>query len=187
VDGDTAIFPVGNLSEDLLNLVPIKNPFGLAVERGHDLIQWSRTDLVAAEQTLDLLVDEVGAAIRAGLESGKDGIFYILEGAHPDHTTPMQYGGLFLERDRALLALAAEAACNVLWIVGGEETYLDFVSDLPAHVFAWDSLATQRDSSFVRRLRNGAQASFDPQSEIELRLAPNLATKHSQQLAESHV
>ena len=88
----------------------------------------------------------------------------------------MQYGGYYLERDRELLQEIEAARLNVLCVVGDEEVFIDFVSDLPAQVFAWDSRATSVSSAYVRELRKGAQASADPGSEIEFRLAmPSLA------------
>jgi hypothetical protein len=79
----------------------------------------------------------------------------------------MQYGGHYLERDRELLQSAADTF-TVLFIAGQEELYIDFVSDLPASVFAWDRDLTQVSASEVRTSRTGATASSDPASEITL-------------------
>ena len=57
--------------------------------------------------------------------------------AVPDSTTPMQYGGHFLEIDRRLLS--SDALFNVIFVQGPSEPYAVFVSDLPAQAFAWDS------------------------------------------------
>ena len=57
---------------------------------------------------------------------------------------------------------------NVLFVAGPEEIYIDFVSDLPAEVFAWDYDLIKLSAKEVRSLRNGAVASSDPSSEFEL-------------------
>jgi len=80
----------------------------------------------------------------------------------------MQYGGFYLERDRELLSSVPAVVTRVLLVPGGEDVFLDFVSDLPAEVFAWDSRASGFSSEYVRGMRQGLQASEDPGSEIQL-------------------
>jgi len=80
----------------------------------------------------------------------------------------MQYGGNYLERDRELLQSAREAQLTVLFVAGQDELYIDFVSDLPASVFAWDRDLSKISASEVRASRLGATASSDPTSEIAL-------------------
>ena len=157
-----------HLSDDKVVLAEVANPFGLALGKGIDLNQALKNDPSAGGEVLDGLVEEVRGQIRSGLDAGADGIFYRLHGAHPSHCTPMQYGGHYLERDRELLQEAEGAAMNVLFVAGPEEIYIDFVSDLPAEVFAWDYDLSKLSAKEVRSLRNGAVASSDPSSEFEL-------------------
>ena len=149
-------------------LVDVSNPFGLALQKGIDLNKALKDDPSVGSEVLDSLVEEVRQRISLSLELGADGIFYRLHGACPRHCSPMQYGGHYLERDRELLGGASEAFLNVLFVAGEDELYIDFVSDLPAQVFAWDSELTNVSAQDVRAARTGAVASSDPSSEIEL-------------------
>jgi hypothetical protein len=121
---------------------------------------------------LDRYVAQTRNALAAGLDAGADGVLYRLHGAREALCTPMQYGGYYLERDRELLEEIADAALNVLLVVGGD-AYLDFVCDLPAHVFAWDVEATGVTSDQIRALRVGSQASTDAASEFRLGPIPS--------------
>ena len=151
-----------------VTLLDVSNPFGLALQKGIDLNKALKDDPTVGSEVLDSLVEEVRSRIAGGLASGADGIFYRLHGANPRHCSPMQYGGHYLERDRELLSEASDAYVNVLFVAGEEELYIDFVSDLPAQVFAWDSGLTQISAAQVRGTRKGAVASADPTSEIDL-------------------
>lgn len=154
--------------DEALVLLDVANPFGLALKKGIDINRALRDDPSAGGQVLDSLVAEVRERILAGLECGADGIFYRLHGATPRHCSPMQYGGHFLERDRELLCEASDARLNVLFVAGGEEIYVDFISDLPAHVFAWDGDLSDLTAEAVRTSRRGVLASSDPAAEIAL-------------------
>ena len=147
-------------------LVEVANPFGQALARDFDL----NAALVADPDApaLEEMVEATRTDLRNALDAGADGVFYVLHGARGKWCSPMQYGGWYLERDRELLQEIADARLNVLFVVGEDDTYLDFVSDLPAHVFAWDANATTQDSAAVRTMRAGAQASADDRSEIRL-------------------
>ncbi|MEQ1936371.1 MAG: hypothetical protein ABL962_21150, partial [Fimbriimonadaceae bacterium] len=69
--------------------------------------------------------------------------------------SPMQYGGHYLEQDRQLLDFAT-ASCQVALVIeGGPETYLDFVSDLPAEVFMWDEVSTGTSREVMKQMRPG--------------------------------
>jgi hypothetical protein len=148
-----------------LLLAEIDSPFQ---SHGPALNDEFRTDPMVAAAKLDEVVRERRDAIARALDQGADGIFYRLHGARARYCTPMQYGGHYLERDRELLDEIQDARLNVLFLVGNDDLYLDFVSDLPAHVIAWDRDASGFTSAEVRALRNGAQASGDPDSEILL-------------------
>lgn len=93
-------------------------------------------------------------AIRAEIEKAQGGILYRLTGPEPARATPMQYGGHFLERDRELLELANERGEVWLFVDAGPGAYLDFVSDLPAEVFAWDAVKTGFSLAEMRKLRS---------------------------------
>lgn len=149
-------------------LVEITNPFGLALQREIDLNQILKDDPKAGNRLLGELVDEAKRDIDLAFEVGSDGILYRLYGARARHCTPMQYGGYYLERDRELLEDAKDAVFNAIFVVGEEDVYLDFVSDLPAHAFGWDFKETQIPATEVRKMRNGALLSEDPDSDILL-------------------
>jgi hypothetical protein len=149
-------------------LAEVQNPFGLALERGIDINQALRDDPEHGSLLLDGLEEEVRGRAMDSLGAGADGVLYRLHGAHPRHCTPMQYGGHYLERDRAILDSVREASFNLLFVVGDEETYFDFVSDLPAHAFGWDREASGAPVSLIRAMRGGALAASDPEADIEL-------------------
>jgi hypothetical protein len=106
---------------------------------------------------------------QGALEQGAIGVFYEVHGANAGQCTPMEYGGLFLEKDRAFLESVADAPCNFVYI-DGKEPYLDFVSDLPAQVFAWDATGSTIPVSEVRKLRQGALAADDAEADIPLQV-----------------
>lgn len=159
-----------NRAEGTVVLARIVNPFGMARNRGINLNIELKRDPAAGAALLDTLSQEVRDRIEIAVGNGADGIFLFLEGATPEFCSPMQYGGYYLERDRDLLTPLEGAFLNVLYVPGGDGVFLDFVSDLPATVFAWDADASGFRSDYVRRLRNGAQASTDPDSEFLLDL-----------------
>lgn len=137
-------------------LVEVCNPFGLALRAGVDLNVAQKSDPESGSAKLSEFVNATRQSIQAALDAGADGIFYKLFGANEKFCTPMQFGGYYLETERELLQGATGAALNVLFIVGDADTFIDFVSDLPAHVFAWDAASTGFSVSAVRELRHGA-------------------------------
>jgi hypothetical protein len=149
-------------------LFQIQNPFGLAIRAGVNLNQLHDQSPDLGAEELAQFSQQVLSQCRTALDRGADGIFYVLQGARGAYCTPMQYGGLYLENDREILQEFADANLNVIFVVGNDDLYIDFVSDLPAHVFAWDSEASTFDAAYVRTLRNGALASADLTSEILL-------------------
>lgn len=153
---------------DESNLAQIPNPFGLAIQNGLDLNEQLARDPEAGSAVIDSLCQEVADLIDEALLEGADGIFYCLHGACAKWCTPMQYGGFFLERDRELLQRAGSAKLNVLFVVGDDEVYFDFVSDLPAAVFGWDSRTTGVSDAEIRAMWPGLTLSADPESSIEL-------------------
>ena len=82
---------------------------------------------------------------------------------------PHAIRGHYLERDRELLTEAIKLGFVALFIVGDEETYLDVVSDLPAHAIGWDIEATGYSVAAMKEMRSGATMTADPDSEVLLR------------------
>ena len=133
----------------------VMSPLARAMNRGIDVLKKLSDDPIRGADVLESLENETRLEIATALKGGAAGVFYFLDGAYPTTTTPMQYGGHFLELDRRLLQVFCHAAFNVLYVNGESEPYIDFVSDLPASGFAWD-----RDSGItnqeVRSMRQGA-------------------------------
>ncbi len=136
-------------------LVSIQSPLSRSLNQSRTLLDLLKVDPAKGQQVIDDLALEVSREIKTALAAGADGIAYQIEGANPTVATPMQYGGFFLEVDRMLLSEAASAAhANLLWVRDQNEPYIDFVCDLPAHLFAW-SPESQVSISQVKLLRAG--------------------------------
>jgi len=169
---DVVVVPVGDSVpdgvEDRLVVAEVLNPFGVSLSRGIDLPREIADDPVQGNHLLDDCVTETRRQIETAMAAGADGILYRLHGAAAAQTTPMEYGGFFLERDRELLDGVAGATFNIIFVVGDEDVYLDFVSDLPAHAFGWDQATSGIDAAYVRTMRQGALVSTDPNSVFEL-------------------
>lgn len=140
--------------------------FGRAQRAGFNLNDLLAVDPEAGGRELDRICTEVSAEFDRAETEGAEGVCYRLIGAEPKYTTPMQYGGYYLERDRELLEGIRGAAFNLVWIDAGEEAYLDFVSDLPAHAFAWDIDQTGVSVAAMRAVRKGALAAEDPTADL---------------------
>ncbi len=153
---------------DRILIVEVSNPFGLALAAGVDLNQAQKNDPAAGAEKLAHFVAKTRESIQAALDAGADGILYKLFGANEQFCTPMQYGGYYLEVDREILSEFSEATFNLLYVVGDADTFIDFVSDLPAHAFAWDVQSTGFSVLMVRELRSGALCADDPAADILL-------------------
>lgn len=149
-------------------VVEITNPFGLALQRNLDLNKILKEDPRAGNRLLGELVDETQKDIDLAHSIGADGILYRLYGARSRHCTPMQYGGYYLERDRELLEGVKGSLFNMIFVVGEEDVYVDFVSDLPAHAFGWDRKGSELTVEEVRKMRPGALFCEDPDADILL-------------------
>ncbi|MEA2551934.1 MAG: hypothetical protein QOJ65_110 [Fimbriimonadaceae bacterium] len=147
-------------------LMEVLNPFGLALSQGTNLLHVLRDNPARGESLLADAVRSVRARIRTGIAEA-NGILYRLHGARSSLSTPMEYGGHFLELDRDILSFA-EGGIRMVFIVGGEDTYLDFVSDLPAEIFGWDVKGTGVSVSQMRSLRKGALAAASKEADILL-------------------
>lgn len=166
---DAYVVPVSEVGTQLAEtpdhavLASVCAPLGRAMADNFDLSTLLREDPEAGEAKLQGYIDETRMEMKTALEFGADGVFYRLMGAHPVASTPMQYGGFYLEPDRELLGEIEDARLNVLFVEGGPEPYLDFVADLPAHLFAWDA---EVEVNLVRSMRRGALAASDPAAEV---------------------
>ncbi len=149
-------------------LVEILNPFGRARRDSVDFNAELAENPEIGNAKLDFYVAETQLDIDRARESSVDGIFYRLVGAEPSLCTPMQYGGYYLERDRALLESIASAPLNVVFVDAGMEAYMDFVSDLPAAFFAWDIDRSDYSVVQIRSMREGALAAEDPTADVLL-------------------
>jgi hypothetical protein len=155
-------------NEERIVLGQVSNPFRRSLEQDLQLNSLLEQDPEKGNALLEQLADEVRGTIEQALAGGADGILYQLHGAHPSHTSPMQYGGYYLERDRELLEAVKDARLNMIFVVGGDGVYIDFVSDLPAHVFAWDADGSGVSMSEVRQMRNGALATTGADADVRL-------------------
>ena len=139
-------------------LVEVGNPFGEALQSGVDLNEEFAKGPESGDEAFSAFVEGVGSSLHAALESGADGVLYRVFGAEPSLSTPMQFGGHYLERERELLQSISDARFNVVYIEGGDEVFLDVVSDLPAHALGWDEQRSHIPPSEVRKMREGALA-----------------------------
>lgn len=113
---------------------------------------------------LDAAERAIEDGARAARANGAAGIAYVLAGAHAPQSTPMEYGGHILERERELLERLGPGGPELLVVIGSDP-YLDFVSDLPAQIFAWDARSGYPVSE-LRSLRQGLLATDHPDADI---------------------
>src|SRR5690349_12089139 len=154
---------------DVAVLARVVSPLGRA---SSDLVATLHEEVEKGAEEINRLEELTRQEIQSALASGADGVFYELEGAYPARTTPMEYGGHFLEVDRRLLTEIETATFNILFVCGEKEPYIDFVSDLPAHAFAWDP-DSGVTSDYVRTMRQGALAYTDCEIQLELLAGAN--------------
>ena len=144
----------------------ILNPFGRALNAKTDLNAVLHEDPGQGEKLLNDYISESEREIDFALQSGVDGIFYRLQGADPKHSTPMQYGGHYLEIDRSLLERArAGKQLNALFLDCGPDMYFDCLTDLPAEILAWEKNDSVRLED-IRSLRKGALATGEAEADI---------------------
>ena len=133
-----------------LVLAQVYSPIGRATRTSVPLLRIFEDNPLEGDKLLSEIALEAGNVIDLALEMGAAGIFYRLDGAYQSLMTPMQYGGHFLEHDRALLERAKGAEFNLLQIEGEEPIYFDAVSDLPAHAVTWNRHLTGLDIETAR-------------------------------------
>lgn len=149
-------------------LCSVLSPYGWAIKNGSKLMSLLESDPLAGDAELLELKEKTLAEARRVMDEGADGICYVLAGATPEHTTPMQYGGFLLDLDREILDEFNTALFNMVWVRGKSEPYLEFVADLPAHALSWDMQATKIEPSAIRPYRTGAIAGTEPDCDLLL-------------------
>ena len=108
----------------------VLSPLARAIARGLNIIDLLEENPSRGDQVIASLFSETQADI-----SHIDGsLNYVVAGAEPIWTTPMQYGGHFLELDRELIGSRQPA----ITLIGGAETYVDIVSDLAETFLIWN-------------------------------------------------
>ena len=145
-------------SEGPAILVETLNPFGLCLSENVDINAELRNNPVQGNEILSEMVDRVSIHIDEIMNSGADGVFYRLIGAEPKYTSPMQYGGYYMEHDNNLLSRVKDARFNVLFVEGGDGVYMDFVHDVPASLLAWDEKSSGLTFDEVKQYHSGALA-----------------------------
>ncbi|MGE0001506.1 MAG: hypothetical protein AB7T05_05495 [Fimbriimonadaceae bacterium] len=86
----------------------------------------------------DLEPELVSESLRADTR-GAEAILYRISVARLGAVSPMEYGGRFLEHDRALLE---SAGVPTVVLVSGPGAYLDIIAALPCTVIAWRQAET---------------------------------------------
>ncbi|MBA3726258.1 MAG: hypothetical protein H0W86_07335 [Armatimonadetes bacterium] len=143
---------------DVAVLVEVGNPFGEAMQAGVDLNEEFSRGPIDGSSAFGAYSQGVASSLQAALRGGADGVLYRLFGADPGLSSPMQFGGFYLEKERELLQSIADARLNVLYVEGGEEMFLDVLADLPAQAFSWDEGRSHISPHEVRKVRKGALA-----------------------------
>ncbi len=168
VDSAQDLAAARSLSSEYAVLSSVLSPFGWALQQKSPLISLLDSDPKAGDLELQRLKQLTLEEARARMDEGADGLCYMLAGASPEHTTPMQYGGFFLDLDREILEEFKEAEFNLVWVKGNKEPYLEFVSDLPCQALSWDMKATGIQPGSIRPYRTGAIAGSSPDCDIYL-------------------
>ncbi len=152
-------------TNDLPVLAEVLGPYGQALSKGIDLNSVIADSPEIGEAMLSECIEASLSDISVAKSNGAHGILYAVCGATEEHCSPMQYGGLYLERDREVLLEATKWAFVFLFVVGSENTYMDIVSDLPCDVMGWSIEATGHSLSEMKIMSKGATCTSDPNSE----------------------
>lgn len=163
---DITVVPLGASAVEGSALAFVPGPAARDLDGLPELLRLLRDEPEAGGRALDARAEATRTDLVRAAAGPYDGVVYGVAGACEPWTTPMEYGGHFLELDRALLA--GVDAFTVAYVFGGEGTYLDFVADLPASVLAWDAEATLVPVEMMRPMRTGPLCAADPDAEIEL-------------------
>lgn len=165
---DAVVLDSFSPQDDSVVMVRVDSPLTKQSTRDLNLNALLHGDPEAGNQVLDDLVLETLEEGKQALNDGADGIAYVIDGAYPGGSTPMQFGGYYLERDREILDQLSNASFNLVFIEGGEETYLDSVSDLAANAIGWRIAESGFTKDMMRELRCGPIASDHPSADIQL-------------------
>lgn len=149
-------------------LARVLNPFARAEQADANLNLLLHDDPETGEAALADFEDACRQEMAEALDAGLDGIYYVIAGAHPRGSTPMQYGGHYLEVDRRLLAEVSDARCVIGWVDAPADPYLDFLSDLPCHALGWDVAHSEVPLDDVRAMRGAAVACAHPSADLYL-------------------
>lgn len=145
----------------------VRGAFERAVAREYDLPTLLRSDPIAGEELLSRMIDEALTELEGAIEGEADGILYQLSGASSEWTTPLAYGGHFLEAERSVLA--SEIPLDrplVIHVVGQEDLYLDLLADLPCSGLAWNSMASRLSMQEARHYFSCALVTDSPEGDI---------------------
>lgn len=143
----------------------ITSPYGKAMQSGIDLNELLHADPAVGETRLNELAVVTQSEINV---AASQGILYRVYGACPAECTPMQFGGHYLEVDRAILNTITKGTKTIVFIEG-EDIYFDFVSDLPCDAMGWDETVNTLTLAEARTMRPGLYALTSPEAEIKIR------------------
>jgi len=154
-------------ASDQARLAVVRGVFEQARTRAMDLLGLLESDPIAGEAMVERMVEEADGEMRDACEAGADGVLYQLSGACAEWSTPLTYGGHFLEAERSVLARAAGFDRPVVvHVLGESDLYLDLLGDLPCAGMAWDSAASRLSFEEVRRYFPGALISDVPEADV---------------------
>lgn len=126
------------------SLPGVLSPLGRAIAQGLNIVDLLEENPSEGDQMIASLFSETQTEI-----SQIDGSFnYVVAGAEPMWTTPMQYGGHFLELDRELIGSRQPA----ITLIGGPETYVDIVSDLAETFLIWNPVTNDVNPEEVAKM-----------------------------------
>ena len=125
-------------------LTGVLSPLSRAISKGLDILNLLDESPAEGDRVIGSLVSETREEL-----SRLDGKFnYVVAGAEPAWTTPMQYGGHFLELDRELIGTHQP----VITLIGGPDTYVDIVSDLAETFLIWNPATNDVDPEEVAKM-----------------------------------
>lgn len=157
-----------NLPNGPLKLAQIVSFFGLAYIEHPEIAELMGQDPLRSGEILDRAQAQCSENIRHALNSGFDGFVYVLVGAEPKYLSPMQYGGFILDQDRAILSEFSDLPNRFIYVIGGEETYMDAISDLSATALGWNENEVNFGIQNMRSLAQKPIFANHPDSDFEL-------------------
>ncbi len=158
----------GSLPDGSLKFAAIISFFGIAMQEREDIAELMGIDPVTSGEILDRAQEACAANIQVAMQAGFDGFVYVLVGAEPKYLSPMQYGGFILDQDREILSRFTNLPNRLLYVIGGNETYMDALSDLSASSIGWDESNVQFGIETMRKLAQKPIFGDHPDSDIQL-------------------